>query len=143
MTLPHASAGVVATATSGTSTHPSAAFISLFLLLASTLMLLVLLLLPPTCNDLQVWGPKRSGDMPQYRRKEKLLPLQKSKWEGAKEGDLSTVFGIWLPADGWQIYAQCLRRRRDPNRSYVVVEVWRLWPTVTTQGPFKMWPDAN
>ena len=86
--------------------------------------------------QVQVWGPKAPKDMQQYRRRES----EKSKWGGHKEDDMSVVIGIWLPADGWQIYAQTIRRQKGKGRqtSYVVVDVWKLWPTAYDQPPFKL-----
>ena len=81
----------------------------------------------------QVWSPKAPKGEPQYRRREK----EKDNWAGGKEDDISVVMGIWLPTDGWQIYAQTIRRHKR-GRKYVVVDVWKLWPTAYNQGPFKL-----
>ena len=90
-----------------------------------------------------MWGPKAPPGEPQYRRREK----EKSNWGGSKADDISSVVGIWLPADGWQIYAQTIRRRsptkedKGRNPAYMVVEVWRLWPTTFGAEKFQMWSD--
>ena len=86
---------------------------------------------------LQVWGPKVPTG-PQYRRRRS----ESSNWGGGKQHDMSSVVGIWLPETGWQIYAQTLRPKPEKGTkpSYMVAEVWKLWPTTSNADKFRMWP---